>query len=161
MSPKILPGRADPLGATPSGGGTNFAVSSGGDEVTLCLVDADGAETRLVLPERDGDIWHGFVPGVRPGQPYGFRVSGPYDPACGLRYNPAKLLLDPYARAIDGEVRFGPEVLGHAADNPDAPSPLDSAACVPRSLVIAASGLSAAWPSTSGPNRTSPSIARA
>jgi isoamylase len=138
MSPKMLPGRADPLGATPSADGTNFAVSSGGDEVTLCLFDADGAETRLVLPERDGDIWHGFVPGVGPGQPYGFRVSGPYDPARGVRYNPAKLLLDPYARAIDGEVRFGPEVLGHAADNPDAPSSLDSAGCVPRSLVIAA-----------------------
>jgi glycogen operon protein len=138
MSPKILPGRANPLGATPSADGTNFAVSSGGDEVTLCLFDADGAETRLVLPERDGDIRHGFVPGVGPGQPYGFRVSGPYDPARGLRYNPAKLLLDPYARAIDGEVRFGPEVFGHADDNPAAPSPLDSAGCVPRSLVMPA-----------------------
>jgi isoamylase len=138
MSPKMLPGRADPLGATPSADGTNFAVASGGDEVTLCLFDADGAETRLALPERDGDIWHGFVPGVKPKQPYGFRVSGPYDPARGLRYNPAKLLLDPYARAIDGEVRFGPEVLGHAADNPDTPSPLDSAGCVPRSLVVRA-----------------------
>ena len=64
MSPRILPGRADPLGATPSADGTNFAVSSGGDEVTLCLFDPDGVETRLVLPERDGDIRHGFVPGV-------------------------------------------------------------------------------------------------
>ena len=146
MSPKILPGRADPLGATPNADGTNFAVSSGGDEVTLCLFDADGAETQLVLPERDGDIRHGFVPGVGPGQAYGFRVSGPYDPARGLRYNPAKLLLDPYARAIDGAVRFGPELLGHASDNPAAPSPLDSAGCVPRSLVIAAPP-----PAVSGP----------
>ncbi|MBV8291109.1 MAG: glycogen debranching protein GlgX [Mycobacterium sp.] len=151
MSTKMLPGRADPLGATPSADGTNFAVSSGGDEVTLCLFDADGAETRLVLPERDGDIWHGFVSGVGPGQRYGFRVSGPYDPACGLRYNPAKLLLDPYARAIDGEVRFGPEVLGHAADNPDAPSSLDSAGCVPRSLVMAAPPLAAPPPAVPGP----------
>ena len=88
MSPKILPGRAGPLGATPSADGTNFAVASAGEEVTLCLFDPDGVETRLVLPERDGDTRHGFVPGVTPGQAYGFRVSGPYDPARGLRYNP-------------------------------------------------------------------------
>ena len=138
MGPKILPGRADPLGATPNADGTNFAVSSSGDAVTLCLFDANGAETQVVLPERDADIWHGFVPGVGPGQAYGFRVSGPYEPARGLRHNPAKLLLDPYARAIDGEVRFGPGALGHAVDNPAAPSPLDSAGGVPRSLVVAA-----------------------
>ena len=85
MSPKILPGRAYPLGATPSADGTNFAVASAGDEVTLCLFDPDGVETRLLLPERDGDTRHGFVPGVTSGQAYGFRVSGPYDPARGLR----------------------------------------------------------------------------
>ncbi|OBA74195.1 glycogen debranching enzyme GlgX [Mycobacterium sp. 1554424.7] len=138
MTPKIVPGRPDPLGAVPEAAGTNFAVASGGDEVTLCLFDADGAETQLVLPERDGDVWHGFVPGVGPGQAYGFRVGGPFDPARGLRYNPAKLLLDPYARAIAGDVRFGPEVVGHAPENPGAPSPLDSAQHVPRSLVCAA-----------------------
>ena len=135
MTPKIVPGRPDTLGATPDAGGTNFAVASGGDEVRLCLFDADGAETQLVLPDRDGDIWHGFVPGVGPGQAYGFRVSGPFDPGRGLRYNPAKLLLDPYARAIAGDVRFGPELLGHSVENPSAPSSLDSAAHVPRSLV--------------------------
>ena len=111
---KIMPGRPNPLGATPDATGTNFAVASGGDDVRLCLFDADGAEAQLVLPERDGDIWHGFVPGVGPGQAYGFRVSGPFDPGRGLRYNPAKLLLDPYARSIRGDVRFGPEVLGHS-----------------------------------------------
>ncbi|MBV8347693.1 MAG: glycogen debranching protein GlgX, partial [Mycolicibacterium sp.] len=97
----------------------------------------DGGQARLVLPERDGDIWHGFVPGMGPGQAYGFRVSGPYDPARGLRYNPAKLLLDPYARAIDGRAEFGPEIFGHDWDNPSKPSPLDSAAHVPRSVVTA------------------------
>ena len=148
MSPKIMPGHANPLGATPTADGTNFAVSSGGDEVSLCLFDADGVETRLVLPERDGDTRHGFVPGVIPGQAYGFRVSGPYDPARGVRYNPTKLLLDPYARAIQGEVGFGLEVLGHATDNPMAPSPLDSATHVPRSLVIAT-------PPPAVPNQTS------
>jgi isoamylase len=100
MSVKIVPGRADPLGATPDPQGTNFAVSSGGNEVTLCLFDGDGAETQLVLPDRDGDVWHGFVPGVGPGQAYGFRVNGAFDPAHGLRYNPAKLLLEP-VRARD------------------------------------------------------------
>ena len=137
MTPKIVPGRSDPLGATPDARGANFSVASGGDEVRLCLFDADEAETQLVLPDRDGDVWHGFVPGVAPGQAYGFRVGGPFDPGRGLRYNPAKLLLDPYARAIAGDVHFGPEVLGHSAENPSAPSPLDSASHVPRSLVAA------------------------
>jgi isoamylase len=137
MSVNIVPGRPYPLGATPDPRGTNFAVASGGDEVTLCLFDTDGAETQLVLPDRDGDVHHGFVPGVGQGQAYGFRVSGAFDPGRGLRYNSAKLLLDPYSRAIAGEVRFGLEVLGHAVDNPSAPSTLDSAAHVPRSLVCA------------------------
>jgi isoamylase len=137
VSPTILPGRPAPLGATPGPDGTNFAVSSNGEQVTLCLFNGDGAETQLVLPERDGYVWHGFVPGVRPGQAYGFRVSGPYDRGSGQRYNPAKLLLDPYARAIHGDVRFGPELLDYAMDNTDAPSPLDSAGHMPRSLVSA------------------------
>ena len=150
MTLKIVPGRPDPLGATSDSGGTNFAVASGGDAVTLCLFDSGGAETQLPLPDRDGDIWHGFVPGVGPGQAYGYRVSGPFDPARGLRYNPAKLLLDPYARAIDGDVRFGPEVLGHAIENPSAPSALDSAGHVPRSLV------SPPAPTTSAPRPQHP-----
>ena len=137
MGHKILPGWSSPLGATTDAHGSNFAVSSNGEQVTVCLFDADGTEERLVLPERDGDVWHGFVPGVGPGQLYGFRVSGPYEPARGLRYNAAKLLLDPYARAIEGQVRFGPELLGHATDNPSAPSPLDSAAHTPRGVVLA------------------------
>ena len=137
MSATILPGRPAPLGATAGPEGTNFAVSSNGEQVTLCLFNGDGTETQLVLPERDGDVWHGFVPGVTSGQAYGFRVSGPYDRARGQRYNPAKLLLDPYARAIHGDVRFGPELLDYAMDNTDAPSPLDSAGHMPRSLVTA------------------------
>jgi len=136
MTVEALPGSAFPLGASPGHGGTNFAVTSGGDAVLLCLFDADGAETEIRLRERDGDVWHGFVPGVGPGQAYGYRVLGPYEPRQGLRYNPAKLLLDPYARAIDGEVRFGPEVNGYAADNPDTASAADSAGHVPRSLVV-------------------------
>jgi isoamylase len=131
-----LPGEMFPLGAVPRDGGTNFAVASGGDAVQLCLFDNDGTETRIALPECDAGVWHGFIPGVGPGQAYGYRVAGPWDTARGMRYNPAKLLLDPYARAIDGEVRFGPEVLGHDATDLEQPSLLDSAGHVPRSLVI-------------------------
>jgi isoamylase len=133
MSP--LPGSMFPLGATPLPGGTNFAVASGADAVRLCLFD-DGSERQVELTEYDAGVWHGFVPGVGPGQAYGYRMLGPWDPRRGLRYNPAKLLLDPYARAISGEVRFGPEVLGHRPDDPYARSDLDSAAHVPRSVVI-------------------------
>ena len=131
----VLPGSLSPLGATPGPDGTNFAVASAADGVLLCLFDADGNETRIALQERDGEVWHGFVPGVGPGQAYGYRATGPYDPRRGLRCNPAKLLLDPYARAIHGEVRPGPEVLGYAADDPEIPSEVDSAGQVPRSLV--------------------------
>jgi isoamylase len=134
---QALPGSQFPLGATPGDGGTNFAVASSvADAVTLCLFDDAGTETQIPLPDYDAGVWHGLVPGVGPGQAYGYRVTGPYDPARGLRCNPAKLLLDPYARAISGEVTFGPEVLGYAADGPDAPSMLDSAGHMPRSLVV-------------------------
>jgi len=135
--PQALPGSQFPLGATPQDGGTNFAVTSSvADAVTLCLFDDTGRETQIPLQDYDAGVWHGFVPGVGPGQAYGYRVSGPYDPARGLRCNPAKLLIDPYARAISGEVTFGPEVLGYAAGNPNVPSALDSAGHMPRSLVM-------------------------
>jgi isoamylase len=132
-----LPGSPFPLGATPRGGGTNFAVASGTAEgILLCLFDSSGAETRIPLEELDAGVWYGFVPGVGPGQAYGYRTTGPYDPASGARCNPAKLLTDPYALAITGEVRFGPEVFGYDLDDPDRPSGLDSAPSVPRSLVV-------------------------
>jgi glycogen operon protein len=132
----ILPGRAAPLGATPRDGGTNFAVASGiADAVEMCLFDQAGAERRIQLPEYSYGVWHGFVPGVGPGQAYGYRVHGPWDPGQGLRCNPAKLLLDPYARAVHGEVAFGPEVFDYDPANAAAPSTLDSAGHVPRGLV--------------------------
>ncbi|MEP6461980.1 MAG: glycogen debranching enzyme, partial [Frankiaceae bacterium] len=99
------PGTAYPLGATYDGRGTNFALfSEVAERVEVCLFRPDGSETRVLLPEVDAFVWHGFIPGVTPGQRYGFRVSGPYDPDRGLRCNPAKLLLDPYAKAIDGQI---------------------------------------------------------
>ncbi len=131
-----LPGLPSPLGATPRDGGTNFAVASGiAEAVELCLFDAAGAEMRIGLPEYDDGVWHGFVPSVGPGQAYGYRVHGPWDPGRGLRCNPAKLLLDPYARAVRGAVSFGPEVFDYEWGNADAPSSLDSAGHVPLSLV--------------------------
>ena len=133
-----LPGSQFPLGATVTGEGTNFAVTSGSaDGILLCLFDKNGAETRIPVTDCDGGVWHVFVPGVGSGQAYGYRATGPWDPARGLRCNPAKLLLDPYARALTGTVSFGPELLGHSVTDPDAPSDADSAASVPRGLVVA------------------------
>src|SRR6266536_1568947 len=95
----VWPGRPRPLGATWDGEGTNFAVfSEEAEAVELCLFADDGSEGRLGLPEVTAHTWHGYVPGVGPDQRYGFRVHGPFDPRRGLRFNPAKLLLDPYAR---------------------------------------------------------------
>src|SRR6266581_5616719 len=109
-----LPGIQFPLGSTVRDGGTNFAVAAAdADAMTLCLFDGTGAETQIPLTDYDGGVWHGFVPGVGAGQAYGYRVTGRYDPGSGSRFNPAKLLLDPYARAFSGSVRFGPEVLGY------------------------------------------------
>ncbi len=110
-------------------------ASSIAEAVELCLFDANGTETRVRRPEYDDGVWHGFVPGTGPGQAYGFRVHGPWDPGRGLRCNPAKLLLDPYARAVHGEVAFGAEVFDYDTANPDAASSLDSAGHVPRSIV--------------------------
>ncbi|MBK6886098.1 MAG: glycogen debranching protein GlgX [Tetrasphaera sp.] len=100
---EIWPGRPYPLGATYDGSGVNFAVFSEiAGAVDVCLVDDDGRERRVRLAEVDGFVWHGYLPGVLPGQRYGFRVHGPYDPERGHRCDPDKLLLDPYAQAIDG-----------------------------------------------------------
>ena len=136
-----LPGNPFPLGATPGEhlglAGTNFALASAvASSVTLCLFDEAGAETQIPLLDDDADVWHAFVPGVGRAQSYGYRVGGPWNPAQGLRCNPAKLLLDPYAKAVSGTVTFGPEVLGQDAADPEAPSSLDSAGHVPRSLVV-------------------------
>jgi glycogen operon protein len=133
-----LPGSRFPLGATITGAGTNFAVASGVAEgMVLCLFDEKGAETRIPMNDYDAGVWHVHVPGVGAGQAYGYRATGPYDPARGVRCHPAKLLLDPYARAFTGTVTFGPGVLGYSVGDPDAPSDADSAASVPRSLVAA------------------------
>jgi glycogen operon protein len=125
-----------PLGAHPQPDGTNFAVSSEvADAVEVCLFGEDGTEERVELPEHTAHIWHGLIPGVGPGQKYGLRVHGPWEPANGLRCNPAKLLLDPHATAIDGEVRWGQDVFGHNFDDPAVRNEADSATSMPKCVV--------------------------
>ena len=132
------PGRPSPLGAHFDGSGVNFALwAEGADAVELCLFDEAGAETRLALTDRTHHVFHGYLSGLRPGQRYGYRVHGPWDPASGSRWNPAKLLLDPYARATDGEYRLDEAVYGHVFGGPDTVrDERDSAPHVPRSVVV-------------------------
>ena len=137
MDPRVWPGSHVPLGATPDAGGTNFALASEVAElVVLCLFDEEGHEEQLTLREYDSGVWHGYVPGVGVGQRYGYRVHGPYDRSRGLRCNPAKLLMDPYARAFDGALVWGPEVFDYEWGARDTISTLDSAGHVPKCLVV-------------------------
>src|SRR5580700_5589975 len=135
---QLWPGNAYPLGATWDGSGTNFALfSEVADRVELCLFDGasgDGEETRLELTEVDGFVWHGYLPGTGPGQRYGYRVDGPYDPGRGDRCNPAKLLLDPYGKAVEGSLTWNPALFS----DPAAPAvyAADSAPFMPRSVVV-------------------------
>ncbi|MEJ2579683.1 MAG: alpha-amylase family glycosyl hydrolase [Kineosporiaceae bacterium] len=141
--------RPFPLGTHPRDGGVDVAVlASAADSVELCLLDPDGTggwrERRVPLPEHTHGVWHGFVPDVPVGQRYGFRAHGPWDPSRGHRYNPAKLLLDPYARAHAGVLRLRPELFGHTVDaqlvgDPEAADPRDSAAYLPHGVVVAPS----------------------
>src|SRR3954454_19899109 len=106
---KVKPGEPFPLGATWDGKGTNFSLFSEiAERVQLCLFDEQGNERTVTLPERTAFCFHGYLPGIGPGQQYGFRVHGPWAPADGHRRNPAKLLLDPYARAIAGPINWNP-----------------------------------------------------
>jgi glycogen operon protein len=134
----VWPGRPRPLGATWDGEGSNFAVfAEQADAVELCLFGEDGTERRLELPEVTAHTWHGYVPEVGPEQRYGYRVHGPYEPRRGLRCNPAKLLLDPYARAIEGVVDWDDVVFGYRVGGDDlVPDERDSAPHVPRSVVV-------------------------
>jgi isoamylase len=134
---KVWAGVPYPLGATYDGLGTNISVfSEVAERVELCLFDDKGRERRADLTEVTGYCWHAYLPEVGPGQRYGFRVHGPWDPARGLRCNPAKLLLDPYARAIESRVTWNPAVFGHRQADPNRPSAEDSAPFVPRSVVV-------------------------
>ena len=113
-----LPGAAYPLGATADENGTNFALfSQNGTRVELCLLDDGGGESRVDLTEVDAQVWHGYLHGVAPGKRYGYRVHGPFDPASGQRFNPSKLLLDPYARAMEGTIHWEPALFSSEPDH--------------------------------------------
>jgi isoamylase len=135
---QVRSGNPFPLGATYDGCGVNFSLfSSVAEHVELCLFDEEGPEKRTQLPEITAQCWHGYFPGVRPGQRYGFRVYGPWDPAAGIRCNPSKLLLDPYAKCIEGVLQWDEAVFDHYFVCPDgSPNILDSAAYVPKSVVV-------------------------
>ncbi len=136
--PEVWPGDPYPLGAVWDGVGTNVSVfSSVATQVDLCLFDADGTETLVALPEIDGSCWHGYLPGMAPGTRYGFRVHGPYDPGSGVRCNPNKLLLDPYAKAVDGEVKWHPAVYPYDLTSGDETlrNDEDSAPYMPKAIV--------------------------
>ncbi len=131
------PGNPYPLGANYDGSGTNFAIYSEAAElVQLCLFDDDGVETRVDLVEVDAYVWHAYLPSVQPGQRYGYRVHGPYDPAAGLRANPNKLLLDPYAKATSGEIDWDEALFAYNFGAPDSRNDKDSAPHMMMGVVI-------------------------
>jgi isoamylase len=134
---QIWPGAPYPLGATFDGSGTNFAIfSEVAERIELCLFDETGEETRIDLVEVDSFVWHAYLPSVQPGQHYGFRVHGPYDPEHGHRCNPSKLLLDPYAKAIDGAVDGDQSLFSYTFGSPDVRNDDDSAGHTMMSVVV-------------------------
>src|SRR2546430_6663461 len=153
---QVWPGTAYPLGATWDGSGTNFALfSEVADRVELCLFTGEDSprgswgdpgggppgqhsreQARVELTEVDGFVWHCYLPGVGPGQRYGYRVHGPYDPRRGQRCNPAKLLLDPYGKAVEGGLRLSEALFSYRLRDPATMNRDDSAAFMPRSVVI-------------------------
>jgi len=124
------PGSTYPLGATFDGNGTNFALfSEAAQRVELCLFDNRRREKRVELVEVDAYIWHAYLPQIGPGQRYGYRVYGPNDPAKGQRANPNKLLLDPYAKAVEGELKWSQSLFGYQFGNPLKRNDANSASC--------------------------------
>jgi len=134
---RVWPGSSYPFGATFDGIGTNFSVfSEVAESVEVCIFDDDGGEERVPLPECSGYCWHGYLPDVGPGTRYGFRVHGPYEPAEGVRCNPSKLLVDPYAKAIEGHVEWDQAVFPYTFGDEDSQNDDDSAPFMPRSVVV-------------------------
>ncbi|MEU7041596.1 glycogen debranching protein GlgX [Streptomyces varsoviensis] len=134
---QVWPGQAYPLGATYDGAGTNFAVfSETAERIELCLLHDDGSETAVDLHETDAFVRHAYLPGIMPGQRYGFRAHGPYEPERGHRCNSAKLLLDPYARAVGGQIDWGEAVYGYHFERPEKRNDMDSAPHMMSSVVV-------------------------
>ncbi len=139
---QVWPGTPFPLGATWDGQGTNFALfSEHAEGVELCLFDDHGVETRVTLTEQTAHHWHGYLPGVAPGQHYAYRVLGPFDPEHGHRFVPEKLLLDPYAKAIEGNIDWdAANALPYVPDGTDTadlePDDEDDADAIPKCIVV-------------------------
>ena len=134
---EVWPGRPYPLGATYDGTGTNFSLfSEVAERVELCLFDADGTEHRVDVAEVDAFCWHAYLPRIGVGQRYGFRVHGPWAPGQGHRCNPNKLLIDPYAKALEGNVDWSNACFGYDFDDPESRNDVDSAPHVPKAVVI-------------------------
>ncbi len=130
----IREGRPFPLGATWDGLGVNFALfTAHGTKVELCLFDVDGATEleRIELPEYTDEVWHGYLPAARPGTAYGYRVYGPYEPEAGHRFNPNKLLIDPYAKQLVGGLRWGRNCSATSSTRRTRTSPLTTATAPP------------------------------
>jgi glycogen operon protein len=139
MALRVWRGNPYPLGATWDGAGVNFAIFSElAESVELCLFDHDGGnEQRVRMLEQTDLVWHFYLPDVRPGQRYGYRVHGPYDPGAGHRFNPNKLLVDPYAKRIDGAVQWDDALFGYRIGEDDlVPDERDSSPFVPKSVVV-------------------------
>jgi isoamylase len=134
---EVWPGTAYPLGATFDGTGTNFALfSERAERVELCLLSDDLTETRIEVTEVDGYVWHCYLPHIQPGQKYGYRVHGPYEPDHGNRFNPNKLLLDPYAKAVQGQIDWDPALFSYEFGDPDSRNDSDSAPHTMHGVVI-------------------------
>ncbi len=141
MASTLLPGKPYPLGAKWDGTGVNFALySENATAVELCLFKESGEQTeRILLRETTAFVWHGYVPGLQAGQLYGYRVHGPWDPEHGFRFNPAKLVVDPYAQAVFGKTDWSQPIFGYKFGGDDADlhcDDRDSAAGVPKCVVV-------------------------
>ncbi|MEL7034567.1 MAG: glycogen debranching protein GlgX [Cyanobacteria bacterium J06592_8] len=140
MYSSVWPGQPYPLGAVWDGKGTNFALySENATAVEVCLFDNENQEIRIRLTEVNNFVWHGYIPGIRPGQRYGFRVHGPYAPEEGHRFNPNKLLVDPYAKALDSEIQYGEPLFSYRWDAEEEDlsfSELDDAHLIPKAIVV-------------------------
>ena len=143
MNVTVYPGSPYPLGATWDGKGVNFALyADNAIGVDLCLFEStnqDVESVKIRMTERTHQVWHVYLPGAKPGQLYGYRVHGPYEPQEGHRFNPNKLLIDPYAKAISGTIEWHDAMFGYEIGNPEEdlrPSTVDSAPYVPKSVVV-------------------------
>ena len=140
---RVWPGKPYPLGATWTGVGVNFALfSAHATKVELCLFDSPDATVHsecIELPEHTDMVWHAFLPDIRPNQLYGYRVHGPYEPAAGHRFNPSKIVMDPYAKSVARTIRWGDEMFGYEVGHAEADLSLDTrdnAAFAPLAAVV-------------------------